>query len=123
MDESAYVADELYRAVRPMLSVSGGRLILLSTPFGRRGFFFEEWERGGERWERVLVRHDECPRIDPDFIEEERRALGLFFEQEYCGVFLDTVNALFAGEDIDRAIPRRMSLDTFGHSLRDALRS
>lgn len=103
VDEAAYVADELYRSVRPMLAVSGGRLVLLSTPFGRRGFFFEEWARGGERWERVLVRHDECPRIDPDFIAEERRALGLFFEQEYCGVFLDTVNALFAGEDIDRA--------------------
>jgi len=103
IDEAAFVPDELYRAVRPMLAVSGGRLILLSTPFGRRGFFFEEWERGGERWERVLVRHDECPRMDPDFIEEERRALGVFFAQEYECAFLDTVNALFAGEDIDRA--------------------
>ena len=103
IDEAAYVADELYRAVRPMLAVSGGQLVLLSSPFGRRGFFFEEWARGGARWERVEVPYHRCPRIEPAFIEEERRALGLFFAQEYECAFLDTVNALFAGEDIDRA--------------------
>ena len=103
IDEAAYVADELYRAVRPMLAVSGGRLVLLSSPFGRRGFFFEEAKRGGERWQHVEVDYRDCPRMDPDFIEEEKRALGIFFAQEYECQFLDTVNALFAGEDIDRA--------------------
>src|ERR687897_3151559 len=33
VDEAARVADELYYAVRPMLAVSGGRLLMLSTPF------------------------------------------------------------------------------------------
>jgi hypothetical protein len=103
IDEAAYVADELYRAVRPMLAVSGGRLALLSSPFGRRGFFFEEAKRGGPNWEHVEVDYRQCPRMDPDFIEEEQRALGLFFAQEYECAFLDTVNALFAGEDIERA--------------------
>jgi len=103
VDESAYVADELYRSVRPMLAVSGGRLVLLSRPFGRRGFFFEEATRGGSHWDRFTVTYRDCPRMDPDFIEEERRALGIFFAQEYECAFLDTVNALFAGEDIDRA--------------------
>jgi len=103
VDESAYVADELYRSVRPMLAVSGGRLVLLSTPFGRRGFFFEEAARGGPHWERFTVTYRDCPRMDPEFIEEEKRALGIFFAQEYECAFLDTVNALFAGEDIDRA--------------------
>ena len=103
IDESAYVADELYRAVRPMLAVSGGRLVLLSSPFGRRGFFHDEAARGGPHWERFTVTYRDCPRMDPAFIEEERRALGIFFAQEYECAFLDTVNALFAGEDIDRA--------------------
>jgi len=103
IDECAYVPDELYRAVRPMLAVSGGRLALLSSPFGRRGFFFEEGTRGGGAWERFTVDYRACPRMDPDFIEEEKRALGIFFAQEYECSYLDTVNALFAGEDIDRA--------------------
>ena len=40
LDEAAQIADDFYAAIRPMLS-HGGRLMLLSSPFGRRGFFFE----------------------------------------------------------------------------------
>jgi hypothetical protein len=39
IDEASRVADSLYFAVRPMLAVSGGRMVCLSTPFGKRGFF------------------------------------------------------------------------------------
>src|SRR5262249_34945772 len=46
VDEAARVSDELYLAIRPMLAVSGGALWLMSTPFGKRGFFWETWERG-----------------------------------------------------------------------------
>ena len=47
VDEASRVADELYYAVRPMLAVSGGRLMMLTTPYGRRGVFFEEWTEDG----------------------------------------------------------------------------
>src|SRR5262245_13965497 len=53
VDEASRVPDALYQAVRPMLAVSGGRIVLLSTPFGRRGFYFDVWEHGGTAWERV----------------------------------------------------------------------
>src|SRR5215210_584473 len=43
LDEAARVADELYFAVKPMLAVSGGALMMMSTPYGKRGVFFEEW--------------------------------------------------------------------------------
>src|SRR4051812_33505359 len=43
VDEASRVADELYYAIRPMLTVSGGSLIMLSTPYGKRGVFYEEW--------------------------------------------------------------------------------
>ena len=48
MDEAARVPDELHFAVRLMLAVSGG-LLMLSTPFGKRGVFYEEYtgESGG----------------------------------------------------------------------------
>lgn len=101
VDEASRVPDALYRAVRPMLAVSGGRLVLLSTPFGKRGFFHHEWTAGGPGWERVAVTADQCPRIPRAFLAEERRALGLFYAQEYEGAFIDTVNSLFRGADID----------------------
>src|SRR5215813_7298941 len=56
----------LYCAVRPMLAVSRGRLIALSTPFGKRGFFFEEWSDAARAWERIRITAEECPRISPD---------------------------------------------------------
>ncbi len=50
IDEAARVPDDLYRAVRPMLAVSDGRLICLSTPYGKRGFFYDAWANGGDDW-------------------------------------------------------------------------
>jgi hypothetical protein len=104
IDEGARVADDLYRAVRPMLAVSGGKLVVLSTPFGKRGFFFEAWE-GREAWGRVRVRADECPRISPEFLREERRVLGLrWFRQEYECSFEDAVDSVFSHADIEAAM-------------------
>jgi hypothetical protein len=84
IDEAAQVSDDLYRTVRPMLAVSRGRLLCLSTPFGRRGFFYHEWQEGGPAWQRVRITAADCPRIAPEFFEQERRSLGdSWVNQEY----------------------------------------
>jgi len=106
VDEAARVADELYYAARPMLAVSGGRLLMLSTPFGKRGVFYEEWtSEASAGWERYAVPAQECPRIPPGFLEEERKTLGpWWFAQEYECRFMDTVDQVFTTEVIDKAI-------------------
>ena len=43
VDEAARVDDDLYLAMLPVLAVSGGDIWLMSTPFGRRGFFYQAW--------------------------------------------------------------------------------
>jgi hypothetical protein len=87
IDEAARVRDDLYRSVRPMLAVSQGRLVALSTPFGRRGWFYDEWAGTGP-WRRVQITWRDCPRITAAFIEEERRALGpAWVAQEYETTF------------------------------------
>ena len=104
-DEASRVPDDLYRAVRPMLAVSGGRLILMSTPFGKRGHFFTEWTEGGDTWERIEVKAIECPRIDSAFLDEERASLGdWWFRQEYLCEFVDTVDQVFGYEYIMQAV-------------------
>jgi hypothetical protein len=104
VDEAARVEDDLYKAVRPMLAVSGGRLLALSTPFGRRGWWCEAW-RGDEPWERFEVPATECPRIPAAFLEEERRVMGeIWFKQEYSCEFLDSADQFFGGEDIEAAL-------------------
>lgn len=103
-DEASRIDDELVSACRPMLAVSGGEILQLSTPFGRRGQFWEAWELGGDTWERTLVTVDQCERIDPDFLEEERRILGdVLYRQEYECEFIDNEMAAFPTIIIDRA--------------------
>jgi hypothetical protein len=104
VDEAARVEDELYFAVRPMLAVSGGTLIMLSTPYGQSGIFYEEWMSDDSReWQRFRVSADQVTRISPEFLSEERRALGSrWFEQEYMCVFGELEGAVFSREAIDR---------------------
>jgi hypothetical protein len=71
IDEAARVPDEVYKALRPMLAVEDGDLWLLSTPAGKQGFFYENWEHGGEEWERVTVRATEWRK--PDDGDDHRR--------------------------------------------------
>jgi hypothetical protein len=86
-----------------MLAVSRGRLVALSTPFGKRGFFYEEWQ-GSSPWKRVRVTADQVGRITPDFLEEERLALGeRWWRQEYFCSFEEVIDAVFLRSDIDAA--------------------
>src|SRR5438045_7819810 len=88
IDEAARVPDDLYRAVRPMLAVSKGGLLCLSTPYGKRGFFWDAWARGEDDWLRIEIPASKCPRIAPAFLEKEKRAMGeSWFRQEYCCSF------------------------------------
>jgi hypothetical protein len=105
IDEAARVPDDLYQSVRPMLAVSGGRIILLSTPFGSRGFFWQEWVEGGKDWKRVRVTADQCPRIPAEWLEKERQRIGdWWYSQEYQCVFVDSLAACFSFADIEAAI-------------------
>jgi hypothetical protein len=108
VDEAARVDNGLYYAIRPMLAVSCGRLMMLSTPFGKRGVFFEEWAgeaSDGSAWERYEVRAEECERIPASFLEEERRALPAWiYRQEYECSFEDTEDQLFGYDLVQSSI-------------------
>ena len=104
VDEASRVPDALYQAIRPMLAVSGGRIVLLSTPFGKRGFFWTEWDAGGADWRRVKVTAADCPRIPRAWLERERRQIGdWWYRQEYACEFMEAEDQLFAFDDIAAA--------------------
>ncbi len=103
-DEAARVEDELYQAIRPMLAVKNGRLILASTPWGRRGHFWNVWDTG-QGWSKTRVPADQVPRISPAFLEQERAELPRHvFEQEYMCHFSESVDSVFAYADVMRAV-------------------
>jgi hypothetical protein len=103
IDEASRVPDPLYFSIRPMLAVSRGRLLVLSTPMGRRGWFYQAYQ-SAERWRRVRVTADQISRITPEFLAEELAEIGeRYFRQEYYCSFEDMVGAVFRQEDIDAA--------------------
>jgi hypothetical protein len=105
VDEAARVDDQIFSAVRPMLATNAaGRLILLSTPAGKRGTYFDLWHNGDPTWHRVRVPATDCPRITKEFLDEERRELGdARYREEYCLEFIDSETAAFSTELIEAA--------------------
>lgn len=96
VDEAAQLADSVYDAARPFLAVSNGSLWLISTPFGKRGFFWKAWQMEGERWMRYLVTARDCPRIPEEFLKEERETRGeRRYRQEYECEFQDAAGSVF----------------------------
>lgn len=105
VDEAARVPDELYYSVRPMMAVSGGRLIGLTTPFGKRGWFHQAWTEGGPEWQRISITAHQCPRISAAFLAQERAALGeWWWSQEYGCEFRETTDQLFSYEVVTAAL-------------------
>lgn len=104
IDEASRVDNALFAAVRPMLATTNGRFVALTTPYGKRGWFYEGWYHG-QGWERTRVTADDCPRIDAAWLAEERRLVGDWqFRQEYLCEFVDTDEQFFASELIEAAM-------------------
>jgi hypothetical protein len=97
------IRDELFMAIKPMLAVSRGQLILMSTPFGRRGVFYDIWQSGGDGWQRISVPASACPRISADFLKQELSSMSEWrFKQEFECQFVETSDQIFS-YDVIRA--------------------
>ena len=103
IDEAAFVRDEVFTVMNPMLASTNGSMTLLSTPSGPEGSFYENWI-SDEAWDRVRVFAEQCPRISPEFLAEAERKMGrLAFRQEFRLEFLQAKNAFFSTSLIDQA--------------------
>jgi hypothetical protein len=97
IDEASRVEDALIAAVRPMLATTRGRLIALTTPREKRGWFYESWIDEEGLWKRFKITLDMCPRITKEFLAEELRALGPGrYSEEYGLEFRDDDEAVFS---------------------------
>ena len=106
-DEAARIPDPFYAATFPMVSVSKGTAILMSTPAGACGYFWKIWTdpEAGQGWTRHAITWRECPRIDPLWIAQERREKGdRYIQAEFEGQFLNLEGGLFLAGDIQWAL-------------------
>ena len=103
-DEAAAVPDMDYHGILPALIATQGEQVLLSTPRGKRGFFWELWHSDDD-WQRVMVRSDEVGRIRPEDLEVFRATMPFqFFQQEFFCEWLETEGSLFSYDDIEAAL-------------------
>lgn len=115
-DESAAVPDDVYEAMEPMLLVSDGQHILLSTPMGLQGHFARIWHDGGDTWERYEVTVWSNPRVPQariQAIRDEKERLGRLwkFQQEYECSFIAAAQGLVYPYDPKKNAATAMSLD------------
>ncbi len=100
IDEAAFVDDEMFEAVTPMLATSNGSLWLLSTPNGQRGFFYKTWLNRPDGWKFVTATADDCPRISVHFLARERASKGeSSFRREYLCEFVAGHQQMVSQED------------------------
>lgn len=104
IDEAARVDDELIAAIRPMMATKpNGKLIALTTPAGKRGWFYEAWVNSND-WTKVRVAASDCPRISQQHLDEELRSMGqMRFDEEYNLIFTESLEAVFPVAVIEAA--------------------
>lgn len=146
IDEAARVLDETYMALRPMMTGADTELVLMSTPAGKRGFFFREWDQG-TGWTKIEVnvafRYREgklvdgppeaeyraqrakdgvsayySPRHTREFLEQELSTTPEYwFLQEYGCQFVDPENQIFSYDLIKDALVSGQREPFFGEAL------
>ncbi len=97
-----YLGEEdvnMYAAMVRNLTLGGGRLSTWSTPFGKRGLFYDIW-RNKDRMYPDYKRHSfnwrDCPRAKPDIVEGIKRNMHpVMAKQEYENEFISIGTELF----------------------------
>jgi hypothetical protein len=116
-DEAAFIPEEVFTAVTPALATrydKGARIVLLSTPFGRQGYFYKAFT--DDTFTKFHVSSEECPRMSKEFLEQEKaRMTKLQYTQEYLGEFIDELRQFFP-DNLIKACMRLQRPNTIDNS-------
>lgn len=101
IDEAAFINDDVIASVSPMLAVTGGSLILISSAGEAAGFFYEAFAVSAS-WRKWSITAADNPRITPEFLESEAETLPHHkFRAEYFNEFQSqSSRRVFTDEDI-----------------------
>lgn len=102
-DEAAFIPEEVWAAVTPMLAVTKGNIILLSTPFGKGGFFYRCFS--DTNFKSFHISSEDCPRKNESFLAQEKKRMSkLQYAQEYLGEFVDELRRFFPDDLITKCL-------------------
>ena len=106
IDESSYVPECVFNSIVPMIAVSKkmkgfGWMIMLSTPFGKGGFFYNSFtDPDFRQWH---VSSEDCVRIPKSLLlKEKKRMSKAEYAQEWQGEFAEEWNQFFSSDLLRR---------------------
>jgi uncharacterized protein YuzE len=105
VDEAAYVPEEIFQEVlMPFLAVGENQFVMISTPRGKRGFFWDRYDesnRGENQYFVQQVPTWKNPRVDQQWVENQRNNLTpMQFKREIKGQFDENADAYFTEEEV-----------------------
>lgn len=105
-DEAAFIPEMVWLAIEPTIAVSRstrgfGWIILLSTPFGKGGYFYESFLDSDFR--SFHISSESCKRISKSFLSKKRKSMSKQqYAQEWLGEFVDEYQQFFPTELLKR---------------------
>ncbi len=114
IDECKEIAEEVFIAIEPMISVTKGTRDYLGTPAGKKGHF---WKcANDEGFKKFEVSAYDCPRHTQEDLERYKKNMSAkAFAQEYLGKFLDDVVRFFPDEVIKAQVVLIQSIASQTH--------
>jgi len=104
IDEAAYVKDRVYSALEPSMAQTNGSTMLISSPYGKKGRFYDSHTKL-DYYSKYHIPWSDCPFISREYIEKERQSkTEMEFKQEYEAEFLDNSDALISLDLIKEAV-------------------
>lgn len=107
-DEAAFINEDVWAAITPMLATTGGDIILLSTPLGMNNYFYRMFNNKQFTSihvdpEEVIKNREEPQRTNLiEFRKEEKeRMTKLQYQQEHLGLFVGGIQSFIPDELID----------------------
>jgi len=105
-DEAQLIPRAVWIAVIPMMATSKkmrgtGWLIILGTPAGKTGFFYEVFQR--KDFKQFHVSAEKCKRQSKKFLNKEKKRLtNAQYSQEYLAEFIESTQQYFSTELIKK---------------------
>jgi hypothetical protein len=114
-DEAAFIGEDVWAAVTPMLATTGGDIVLLSTPLGKNNYFYRMSQNPKFKFIHVdpheVIKHREEPQ-KTNLIEfrkdEKQRMTKLQYQQEHLGLFVGGIQEFFPQELIKSCVREKI---------------
>jgi hypothetical protein len=120
IDEGAFQEDEKIEAVEPAIIAKHGRIIVISTPNGKKGWFYRKCTEPGDHTIKLYYPSSANPHIRPEDLEYKRLTKADFwFQQEYLANWIDWSGNAFPPEEITRIFKEEHNWHNVGIEAND----